>query len=488
MHCTERVLVGWMTLVSVSLVLGVAGPGGAGAAELLVGGATTSITPAEPVALSGQFRTRIARSVDNPVTATALALESRSGEAVVDQAIMVSCDLVAIRGTIQQQLRDRVKPRLPEFDCRKLFLTATHTHTAPVMLEGRYVIPAEGVMQPADYVEFLLGKLADAVVEAWQGRKPGGVSWALGHAVVGHNRRAVYADGTARMYGSTATPAFRSIEGCEDHGVDVLFFWDRDENLTAVAINLACPAQEVEGRSSVNADFWHDVRERLHRQYGNRLCVLGWPGAAGDQSPHLLVRKRAEEAMRTRRGLSATEEIARRICRAVDDVVEIARADVRTDVPLVHRVEDIDLPVRKVTEAEYAAAKGKHDELAAKPNPTSVDHMHTVRYKGVMDRYERQEAEPTYGMELHVIRLGEVAIATNPFELFLDFGLRIRARSKAEQTFLLQLTGASGIYIPTQKAVEGGGYSAEVVSNLVGPEGGQVLVDRTVEQINALWD
>jgi hypothetical protein len=32
-----------------------------------------------------------------------------------------------------------------------------------------------------------------------------------------------------------------------------------------------------------------------------------------------------------------------------------------------------------------------------------------------------------------------------------------------------------------------GGYSGEVNSNLVGPEGGQVLVDRTVERINALW-
>jgi len=32
-----------------------------------------------------------------------------------------------------------------------------------------------------------------------------------------------------------------------------------------------------------------------------------------------------------------------------------------------------------------------------------------------------------------------------------------------------------------------GGYSAEVTHNLVGPRGAQVLVDRTVESINALW-
>ena len=36
-------------------------------------------------------------------------------------------------------------------------------------------------------------------------------------------------------------------------------------------------------------------------------------------------------------------------------------------------------------------------------------------------------------------------MATNPFELFLDYGLRIKARSEAPQTFIVQLAcGARG--------------------------------------------
>ena len=86
------------------------------------------------------------------------------------------------------------------------------------------------------------------------------------------------------------------------------------------------------------------------------------------------------------------------------------------------------------------------------------------------------------------MRLGDVAIATNPFELFTDFGIQMKSRSKAEQTFVIQLACKSGIYLPTAEAVKGGSYSATVKSNLVGPEGGQVLVDRTVEEINKLWN
>jgi hypothetical protein len=89
-------------------------------------------------------------------------------------------------------------------------------------------------------------------------------------------------------------------------------------------------------------------------------------------------------------------------------------------------------------------------------------------------------------MELHVVRIGDVAICTNPFELFTDYGIQMKARSKAVQTFVVQLVGR-GSYLPTGKAIRGGHYSAVVHSSLVGPEGGTILVDRTVNVINSLW-
>src|SRR5690606_16276778 len=171
--------------------------------NLWVGGATISITPDQPVALSGQFHTRISRTVDSPCTATALALESRRGEEVVDQAIMISCDLVAIREGILEAVRERLADRLAGFELQKLLISATHTHTGPVMVDGEYEVPAEGVMPVAQYREFLIDALADVATQAWEARAPGRVGWGLGHAVVAQNRRAVYADGSAQMYGAT---------------------------------------------------------------------------------------------------------------------------------------------------------------------------------------------------------------------------------------------------------------------------------------------
>ena len=42
--------------------------------------------------------------------------------------------------------------------------------------------------------------------------------------------------------------------------------------------------------------------------------------------------------------------------------------------------------------------------------------------------------------------------------------------------------------LPTQRALDGGNYSAVIKSCWVDPEGGQRLVDKTVETIDALFE
>jgi len=464
---------------------------GASAAELLVGAAVADITPSEPVALEGQFRLRIARTVETPLTANVIALESREDGVSRDTAIMVSCDLLFIRPEMLALVRNTVHERLPDVDTKKIFLSATHTHTAPVLTIDKYRIPGKGVMSVEQYRSFFASRVTEAIIKAWNGRRAGSFTWGLSHAVVAYNRRAVYKDGSATMYGKTDVPEFRSLEGYEDHDINLLFFW-KDQKLVGMVVNISCTSQEVEGRSAVNADFWHPVREALRDRYGKSLCVVAWTGAAGDQSPHIMYREAADERMRQLRGLTRLEEIARRIALAVDDAYQVVKNDRHDDVPLVHQVEKVKLPTRLVTEEEYSEARSAVTKAAnlmeRDPNASAQEYRRMKWYETTMLRFERQKTDPkpTYEIELHILRLGDVAICTNPFELFTDYGIRIKARSKAVQTFVIQLTG-EGTYLPTEEAIRGGGYSAVVHSSLVGPEGGNILVDRTVDIINSLW-
>ena len=88
-------------------------------------------------------------------------------------------------------------------------------------------------------------------------------------------------------------------------------------------------------------------------------------------------------------------------------------------------------------------------------------------------------------------RLGDLAIATNPFELYVDYGMRIKSRSPAILTLTAQIAAEIGryqAYLATDRAIKAGGFSADILwFNYVGPEGGDLLVDRTVETIHELF-
>ncbi len=453
------------------------------AQQLYVGRARVNITPERPVALAGQMRTRIARKAETPIIASALVLETRREQESVEQAVFVTCDLVAIRDGIPEEVTAKLKDRAEGLESPKIILNATHTHTAPVVRSGQYQIP-EDAWQPEEYRDWLTDQLADCIVAAWEDRQPAQAGWGLGYAVTAYNRRAVYADGSARMYGATNIPEFRGIEGPEDQGIEILYFWDMDDKLIATAINVASPSQIVEGLSVIHADFWHYVRQSLWQQHGEDLLVLSWTGAAGDQVPRSMFRKQAEERMRKLKGVSQLEDIASRVVHAWEETLQGAVHEKHREPAFRHNIRTVSLTPRKISEQEYQSSLA-----GVKANQDNPDAWRRMWHQRVVDRYELQQAGelPNYEMTLHTLRLGEIAIATNVFEYFTDFGVQIKARSPALQTFLIQLAGP-GTYVPTQKAVDGGSYSAIAESNLVGPEGGQELAEKTLEAIQELWE
>lgn len=452
MSWNVRAGVALIVLISVSGGMADASDPG-GESRLYAGWSRVDITPERPVALIGQLHKRVSERVRDPLTATALAIESRGGGSS-EQAILVSCDVLYIRKSVVERIREVIKARLPGFDADKLVLNATHTHTGPGFADEDFgtlydVSQDEGVMPASEYADFFVERIARVAAEAWERRGPAGVNWALGHAVVGMNRRARYFDGKAIMYGSTTRADFAGLEGYEDHGVEMLFFWDAGGKLTGIVVNLACTAQETEGLNEISADFWHDVRQTLGARLTRDVHVLPQCAAAGDLSPHLLYRKKAEETMVKRRGFSNRQEIARRIVDSVMDVLPTVRDGATASPVFRHAVVRVNLP----------------------PAPSAAAPFYTT--------------DAISPVELHVLRLGDVAIATNPFELYLDYGVRIKARSLSVLTMLVQLSCQHSGYLPTAEAVAGGGYSAD--KYVVGPEGGQVLVDETVRQIEALW-
>jgi len=470
---------------------------------LSFGWATESITPPGPVAIAGQYHTRISGDVHDPISVTALALETRDPSGSLDQAIWVSCDLVGVRRRSVDRVRTLIRQSIPDFDPNKLIVSATHTHTAPSITDENetelhpydfagswaYRIPTNqpGIIRPSEYLTFMEDRIAQAAATAWKDRKPGAISHGLGHVSVARNRRAVYFDGTARLYGDTKDPGFSHTEGTSDDSLDSLFFW-RNGKLVGMALTLYCPSQSVEGELYLSADFWFDTREALREAFTPDLHILPLTGSSGDQSPHIQVGKPADTSMLQQRNLLYRQEIARRIVKGVQDVMEVAGSQARSNVMFQHRAANVPLPVWKVSPERFAEAtqtvQAGKNRLQALPSP---DYIQWRVQRTMTARYERQKTDPFYSCEIHALRLDDLAYCTSPFELFTDYGLRIKSRSPATQTAVVQLTADSPAYLPTERAVAGGGYSARIDDGVVGPEGGRKLVEETVRLLGGLW-
>ena len=146
---------------------------------------------------------------------------------------------------------------------------------------------------------------------------------------------------------------------------------------------------------------------------------------------------------------------------------------------------------KEITQKDYDEALRQIEYHANKiKDKDTFDFKDTAKlyvYAGIVERYAQQQNQEIVPIEYHVIRLGDVAFVTNPFELFLDYGNRMKARSKAQQTFIVQLCCGADGYLPTEKAEKAGHYSAYVSSGKIGHEGGDLLTRETITQINKLF-
>jgi len=504
-------------------------------AALKIGWGRRCINLDEPVSMPGQMYMRISRGILDPLYATALCVDG--GE---DAVIFCTCDIVILRleemgdpriSEIIEPVRELVHSMRPDLPVQSILMGATHTHAGVGLANTPEKTPdGQNIYSGASYRAFFIRQCAEAIVEAWDNRAEGGCAYGYGYAVVGHSRRVVYFDDTSLrqdanptapnghgvMYGNTNDPQFSHYEAGADHFLNAMFTFDRQNKLTGIVINVPCPSQLSEHFTVQSSDFWHEVREAVAQEYGEAVFVLPQCAAAGDLSPRILHYEQAQKRrMELKYGVSydakdrnneskvmaERADIAQRIAAAVREIYGWASKEILTDIPVVHRMEILNLPKRMISDEEKewceSNLKRMDEELEGKMQgdpdtvrkAVSAHNRVYTRNQRTIHRWEIQKEDPLYPMECHVVRIGDIAFASNRFELYMDFMHRIQARSPFVQTFIVQLAGAEGgTYLPTVRGAANKGYSASVFCNMVGPEGGQVLVEETLRMLRDIAD
>jgi hypothetical protein len=483
---------------------------------LKIGWGQVDITPDRPVYMVGQMYQRISQYVHDPITATALVLDNGAA-----QAVLVSADMVEVPSLALSAVRKNLAALADlDFDCVSFHVTHTHNSTDfnydflredNERVFGKDILPAidipEDILAHEEAQAFLIEKLTDLIARAWEARKPGGVSFAQDYAAVGFNRRPVFElDGKKEtiMYGDCSEPGFMRFEGGADHTADMMYTWDPEGKLTGVMVDIPCPAQVNELHRFISADFWAPARNAIRERLGS-VYVLPACGAAGDQNPLDLLRISKNNKKSLREWAGQTKEVFRnfdmslecaaigeRIAEAVARGCRQARNNIGYNPEFMHETVDMKLPVRRVSREEYEAAAetiASFRERFSKEDPmTMKDVVSAFDPQGVVLRWEMQQKTRDYCFSMHVLRIGRIAMVTNPFELFSEFGMRMKARAKAEQVFVIQLANGLGGYLPSEDAITGGSYSSKPASTTCGPDGGDLLVEESLRAMDRMWN
>ena len=103
-------------------------------------------------------------------------------------------------------------------------------------------------------------------------------------------------------------------------------------------------------------------------------------------------------------------------------------------------------------------------------------------------RTETMTAMGTARTVIQAWRIGEIGFASLPGEIFVEWGLKIKAESPFPWTYPVELGGDYLGYLVTQQAWEAGGYESLISrSALPSVDGVPMMADTALKLLRRLW-
>ena len=433
---------------------------------LEMGFAASDFTPAPRLSLLGQMHERFATHARDPLTANAVAMRQAALTVV-----LVSVDVALLPDEFVNAVQMDFE-RVTGLPGRHLLLHSTHTHVAPITVKL-----IKGDPDP-DFMESLKNSILGAASRALARMEPAQLFCGTGHLDhMGWNRRAMFANGTSQMYGNSEQPGFIGMEGPRDPALPMLCARDGAGNVLGVLLNFSTHPNSIEGESVYSADVPGAARAVLRQVLGEEIGIVYFTGAAGNTAPSLLDPLAPDQPWRGEAGLRRSgqylgAEAAKTMAAAIEPMVS-------PKLKLLQRI--IEVPLRdwpREGEPSYPPS------LLGEPQGGRTDY-----YREAQETWPRYRADNNpWQLRINVLRIGDAALCFNPGELFVEFGLEMRAASPGRITFINQLTDGYAGYIPTPLAFSRGGYETWCApSSRLAPEAGDAIVAATIELLRAVF-
>jgi len=388
------------------------------------------------------------------------------------EVLFVSCDLGGMESDIARRCTDAMG-KAAGIPSDAILIGCSHTHNRPVMSRSGYTKPVNEA-----YCAQLQEWLCSLAKEAVESATDSGIGWGIGNARLGYNRRVCYEDGTHSMYRRGGKPPFTGVEGPEDTESMALGVFDSDNNVRAVLQHGTGHPASFYGRRVITADYV-GVARRLIRQALGPVPVVFFNGSFGDiamwQQAHPQPGPRDPGADNIRLGSTLAGETLRLLHEMQPE----------KEVLLKHERTELELPVRLPSEETIAEGRKVLARIDAGEDIRGQDMIFAWGPVGLVERFGD---DPVDRQVFHAVRIGDLAIATHPFELYCQYQIDLKRRSPAESTVVFGITDGYAGYLPTLAGALGGGYSGvPLLWARFEPAVGCRFVDTAAAMLHSLW-
>lgn len=322
------------------------------------------------------------------------------------------------------------------------------------------------------YLERVQEEIVTAVCHAYSCRMGARCGFGVGtENKVSFNRRLRMKNGLTYTHPGKGNPDILGYAGPIDPQVGVIGTWDQEGRLLGCVVNFACHATTNFG-PRFSANWIYYLEKVIRGAFGSEVVVVFLQGCCGDivqvdnLSPYAFPPPQRFARL-----------VGERIgAEAVKVLVSVEPGD---GTPLAAGTKLLKIN-RRVPSREHVR---RSYELMQKDLKDS-DPTDWVMAKEIVLLDALRAKEPAVDVEVQAIQVGPAVFLTNPAELFVEYGLELKSKSRFPLTFPVELANGCVGYVPTAEAFgpHGGGYETRLTSySNLEVSAGQQMVEAGLE-------
>lgn len=404
------------------------------------GAATSNITPKIGTSINGNMKDITVKQIHDETHVRCIVLDDGQTRLAI-----LTADLCMI---YREQLDD-AKQRahaITGIPIENMMMSATHTHSGGTACSVFQSDPDK------EYLKFLAERIADAVIRANNNLVPARIGWDIGNepTLVFNRRWRMNPVEIKNPFGGIDPLSTNQVNDITDPGLPVISIQTPEGHPIALLANYSLHYVGGTGPGEVSADYFGMFADRMkqllqsdNNNYPPFVAMLS-NGTSGNINNvnNKGIRLSLSPYTRMQQVANIVAAEAYKVYQNIKYQDWISLGSVQKEITLGVRIPD---------KREIERAK----EIVANAKAPIMDSREEIYARETMLLKDFPKQVP---LILQAFRLGDLAIAAAPCEIFVEIGLEIKAKSPFKPTFTTSLANGYNGYLPTPEHHKLGGY------------------------------